>query len=299
MKVRTLIATLAVGMAAINIYAQGGPPQGGFGGQQGGPGGFQGRGGPGGPGGMERGLAPIEMVVFRRDVQDDLQITDDQHDKLDALRETMRPQRGRGGPGGPGDFGGPPPQGGQGGFGGGQGGPPPGGPEGQGGFGGGQGGPPPQGGLEGQGGPQRNDQRDAQHQKNVAAIKAILTAKQFTRLEEIDVQLAGARAILDKRIQEKLNISTDQKAKIRTVMQDNQRAMRARMDQGRGNDSFDPQQMRVNMDENRKALDAKLKAILTTEQADELAALGGKKFTASEEEGGFGGPPPPPPGGGQ
>lgn len=298
MKVRTLLATLAIAMATVTIYAQGGPPPGGP--PQGGPG----FGRQMGPGMMERGLPPIEMIIFRHDVQDDLQITSDEMDKLDTLRQSMGPMGGPGfggpggpPPGGPGGQGGPPPGGP-----GGQGGPPPGGqggqagpPQGGPGGPGDQGGPPPQGGPGGPGG--QGGMCEQRHQKMVAAIKQILTEQQFTRLNEIDIQLAGPRAILDKDIQKKLALTDDQKGQIRKIMQAQRQAMQAQFGQQRGQNG-DPEEMRANMEKNRKALDEKLKGVLTSDQADKLTTMGGKPFKASEEDD-MGGPPPPPPGGGQ
>ena len=286
MKARILLATLAVGMAALSMsQSQGGLPQGGPGGP---PRGGQGFRGPGGPGGMDRGLPPIEMLVFRHDVQADIKLTDSERTQLDALRESMRPPGRPGGPGGPG-FGGP----------GGPGGPPqggPGGPEDQGGQGG-----PPQGGP-GFGGPDRRGgpggaQRDEHRKKNEAAIKAILTAEQFARLKEISLQLAGAHAILDKNVQEKLGLSDDQKSKLSDLVKAQQQSMRSQFEKMRDGNNGDPQQMRESMDADRKAFDAKLTAVLTSDQASQLTAMGGKPFK-STEEGRPGGPPPPPLGGG-
>jgi len=267
MKARTLLVTLVIAMAVTSMAQfQGGPPQGGGPGGRGGPG----FGGPGGPGGMERGLPPIDRLVFRRDVQDDIQVTDAERTKLEALRETMRS------PGGPG-FGGP----------GGFGGPPPGGPGGPGDQGG-----PPQGGR-GQGGP--GGGQDARQEKNVEAIKAILTSDQFTRVKEIGIQLAGIHAILDKGIQTKLAMTVEQKDKLSALMQSQREAMRAQFENRRDGGNGDPQHMREAMDANRKAFDGKLKAILTSDQAAQLTAMGGKPFTSTEDDR-PGGPPPPPPG---
>src|SRR5579872_4330451 len=104
MKGTTIVVTLAVALATCAFaQQQGGPPQGGPGGQRG-QGGF---GGPGGRRGMEGAIAPLDRLVFRADVQADIKVTADQKAKLVELR----PRRGPGGPGGPGG----PPQGGQGG----------------------------------------------------------------------------------------------------------------------------------------------------------------------------------------
>src|SRR5208283_4717159 len=114
-------------------------------------------------------------------------------------------------PGGPGGPGGPPPQGG---------------------FGG-QGGPPPPGGPGDQGGPPQGGpggRMDEQHKKNEAAIKAILTEAQFGRVKQIAVQLAGARAILDKQVQTQLALTDGQKSKVADLVKADQQEMRAQFD---------------------------------------------------------------------
>src|SRR5579862_715893 len=112
---------------------------------------------------------------MRKDVQTDLQLSDEQILKVQALRPPGRGFfGGPGGPGGrPGGFGGPPPGGG------GNGGPPP-PPPGE----GGPGGPPP-GGPGGPGGPAF--QGLAVRGNMGEAVKGILSADQFKRLEGIAI----------------------------------------------------------------------------------------------------------------
>lgn len=89
MKLRTIGSCAAALVMATVCAAQGfgGPPQGGP--PQGGPGGF-GQ-GPGGPGGRMGGPMNGVMLLSRKDVQDDLQLTADQKSKLNQLRQNFRP----------------------------------------------------------------------------------------------------------------------------------------------------------------------------------------------------------------
>jgi thiamine pyrophosphate-dependent acetolactate synthase large subunit-like protein len=139
---------------------------------------------------------------------------------------------------------------------------------------------------------------DEQRKKNEAAVKAILTSQQFGRVKEIGIQLAGAHAVLDKNVQTQLGLSDDQQSTLEALVKADREAMRAQFDQMRNGGNGDPQQMREAMDKHREAFEAKLKAVLTSDQASHLTAMGGKPFKA-DEGGQFGGPPPPPPGGGE
>lgn len=85
-RVRSLALLFAAGflVAASTTLAQPpGPPPGGGGGFRG-PGGFGGPGGPGGPGGGLFGLA------FRDDIQQELQVVDEQREKLRVLADEAR-----------------------------------------------------------------------------------------------------------------------------------------------------------------------------------------------------------------
>jgi Spy/CpxP family protein refolding chaperone len=217
----------------------------------GGPGGGQrGFGGPPG-GGMMRGqpgLMPAERLLQNGDVQTDLQLTSDQKDQLEKLRESMRSMR--------------PPQGG------------PGGP-----------------GEDGSSDQDRQAQRlafDAMREKNRAAIDAILTSDQKKRLREIAVQVAGKRAVNDPSVQNELELTSAQRAKIKTINEEAGNANRSVMEKMRNGD-IDRDSAMQTFQSNQKVLENALNSVLTSDQQAKLAALGGKKFEGKVREGGPGG----------
>ncbi len=181
--------------AALPAIAQQGPPGGGQ----------RGPGGQGGPGGMrgQRGPDAGAIILRQKKVQVHLKLTESQ---ITQIMEILPPDRrgGMGGPGGPGGQGGPgmggqrgQGQGGQRGQGGGQGL----GPRGQ----GGPGGP----GMGGPGSPLDGP------------LKEIMGEAQFNRYSQLRLQFEGAVAIGRPDISQKLGITEDQQAKIRSIMEQN------------------------------------------------------------------------------
>lgn len=264
MKVKKIILTMALAAVSLGAYAQqgggfqGGPPPGGGMRMQ--------MGGPGGGG--------FDMLLFRQDVQADLQLTDDQKSQLSELGGPG----GRGGPGGGGGFGGPP-----GGGGGGFGGPPPGG------GGGGFGGPPPGGGGGGFDPEQMRKQMDEMRKKRTEQIKKILTAEQYARLKGISIQLSGNAAILNPEIQTDLAFSDTQKTKIKSLQQQQMDANRALFDQMRDGD-IDRDQIQAAMKKSNTVMNDELGKVLTADQKTKLKTLAGKPFKATDPERGPGGP---------
>lgn len=212
-------------------------------------GGQRGQGGPP-EGGMRRGgpgMMQGPAILFRPDVQKELKLTEAQVAKL---REVL-PQ-GPGGPGGPGGF-----------------------ERGQGGQGQrGQGGPP-QGGR----GPGRNPEG---MQKLDAAIKGVLNETQFKRYHELDLQLAGAMAVLRPDVSEKLKLTEDQVAKIREVARPQggpgfggpPQGQRGQGGQGGQRQGFDPEQF----EKMRKEHEEQILAVLTDKQLVQWNQMLGKKF---------------------
>lgn len=117
------------------------------------------------------------QVVFRTDVQADLQLTDEQKTKLTEYRTSMRGNRQRGQGGGGGNGGG--------------------------GNGGGQ-------------GANREEMlaRRAEQQKKLAEI---LTPEQVKRLKEIQIQMAGPQAVLEADVQKELGLDAAQVKKVEDV----------------------------------------------------------------------------------
>lgn len=197
------------------------------------------RGGGRGFGGRQGGANQYStlMLINRTDVQEDLKLTDDQKTKLTELRESMRTQGG--------------------------------------GFN--------RGGGNGGGETSQADREAAMKAfrermaENEKKVKEILTADQVTRLGEIRVQFMAERAILDEDVQKKLNLTDDQKAKIKEANTRYSEAM-ASVQQKMRNQEIDRTQATEARQTNDKALGEDLKKILTSAQSDQLKTLGGKEF---------------------
>ena len=195
------------------------------------------------------------FLLRRTDVQSDLQLTADQKSKLDDLMTSMRGQRGSGG-----------------------------------GFGnggnGGNGGTPPTD-AERQQMRAQMEQRRAEMEKSVDAI---LSPEQQQRLDEISIQVRGNTAILDSKVQDKLDMTSDQKAKISDLQQKERDAMQSVFQKMQDN-SITSDQARASFQKNNDVMKDELGKILTHSQSEKLKHLGGAPFKAdpSESEGGFGG----------
>ena len=122
-----------------------------------------------------------------------------------------------------------------------------------------------------------------------AAVKKILTADQFKRLEGIDVQMAGNMSVTDPDIAKAINLSDSQNTQIHDLMRKQGDANRSVMDKMRDGE-IDRDAFRTSMDRNRKALDSAVAAVLTDDQRSTLKGLAGKPFKQDPQERGFGGP---------
>lgn len=245
---RNLIVVSLIAVTSLAL-AQGGGGQGQGGGRGQGRGGFGQRGG---------GMTPLTLLG-RSDVRKDLDLTEDQITKVEALIEKSRPQRGQGGAGGGGG------QRGQGGGG-----------QGQGGGGQRQGG--------GQGGGQLTDEQRAafaeaakkRADEQKAAIAEILKPEQVTRLSEIGYQLQGNMAILSADTQKALGLDEKQVASIKDLQTKQQEAMQALFQKMRDQE-LTREELQEKMTKNNDIMKTELGKILTSAQAAKLKAMGGTK----------------------
>lgn len=211
--------------------------------QGGGQGRGQGRGGFGqGRGG---GMTPMTLLM-RGDVRKDLDLSEEQITKLEALQ----PQRGQGGAGG--------------------------GQRGQ-----GQGGGQRQGG---QGGGQMTDEQRAamqeaakkRNEEQKAAIAAILSPAQVTRLAEIGYQVQGNMAVLQADTQKALGLDEKQIAAIKELQAKQQEANQALFQKMRDQE-LTREELTEKMTKNTDIMKAELGKILKADQAAKLKAMGGTK----------------------
>jgi Spy/CpxP family protein refolding chaperone len=143
--------------------------------------------------------------------------------------------------------------------------------------------------------------RRAEEQAKVAKQKLaeILLPHQMERLEEINLQVLGVRALQDQEVAVKLGISAAQKQKIDATIEENTNAQRELMSGmfqggrgGRGGEGVDREQMRAQFEQMRERMeqmrerqeklrkegDAKVLAVLTPDQKTEFAAMKGEPF---------------------
>jgi Spy/CpxP family protein refolding chaperone len=124
-----------------------------------------------------------------------------------------------------------------------------------------------------------------------ARLAEILLPEQLKRLNEIYIQQVGVNALQDEDVAKEIGISEAQKTKLAEIRQQNRdsfgAAMRELFQPG-----GDPEANRAKMEELRKANDAKLLAVLSSDQQKKFEAMKGKPFQMPEGagRGGQGGP---------
>ena len=108
------------------------------------------------------------------------------------------------------------------------------------------------------------------------------------RLDEINVQISGNRAIQQPAIQKALGLSEAQVKQINELQQKQQEAMRSLFEKVQ-NQEITREDMQASMQKNNKTMDDELAKILTADQAAKLKEMGGKPFKADPPPGGGGG----------
>jgi hypothetical protein len=118
-------------------------------------------------------------------------------------------------------------------------------------------------------------------------VREILTADQQKRLGEVQIQLAGPRALLLPAVQKALDLTDAQQTKIRELQQQQMEANRSVMERVRNNE-IDRTQVQEIMQRNDKALGDEITKVLTDAQRAKLQTMQGKPFKADpNERGGF------------
>lgn len=101
-------------------------------------------------------------------------------------------------------------------------------------------------------------------------LEAVLNSSQFERLLQLELQAEGPMAIARPDIAEKLGLSESQLAQIRKVMEENRPP---RPEPG------SPPPSREDMEKQRKEVENKVLAVLSTSQKSEWAKMKGAPFT--------------------
>lgn len=115
-------------------------------------------------------------------------------------------------------------------------------------------------------------------------VDGILKPEQTRRLKEIDIQLAGNRAILREDVQKDLAFTPAQTAKVKDLQAKQQEANTAVMEKMR-NGEIDREQIGEIRTKNDKVMSDELGKVTTAEQAGKLKAMAGKPFKADADGG--------------
>jgi hypothetical protein len=114
-------------------------------------------------------------------------------------------------------------------------------------------------------------------------VKAVLTPQQWDRLGQIQIQLAGNRAILQPEVQKALGMTSDQIGKVEALQQNQQAANQDLMQRMRDGE-LDREQFQQIRAKNDEIMDAELAKILTPDQQAALKKMGGEPFKADPNE---------------
>jgi hypothetical protein len=113
-------------------------------------------------------------------------------------------------------------------------------------------------------------------EETVKELKGILSADQIKRLKQIELYNQGANAFNNPDVQKALNLTNDQKEKIKTIAADAQEEMRGL--RGQGGQGGDRAEMQKKMAEFRKHTMEKVIAVLDNNQKDKWKEMTGTPF---------------------
>lgn len=114
-------------------------------------------------------------------------------------------------------------------------------------------------------------------------LDSILTPAQSKRLGEINIQMSGNRAILQKDVAKALNLTDDQNAKIADLQKKQGDAMRGLFQKVQDGE-LTREDMQDKMKKNNEIFDTELGKILTDKQKAQLKEMGGKPFEKKDDE---------------
>jgi DNA-binding transcriptional MerR regulator len=133
---------------------------------------------------------------------------------------------------------------------------------------------------------ERREQMEKMAEETKTAVESALKPEQVKRLRQINIQLQGPRAFTTKEVQEALQLTDDQKEQIQGIVSEFGRDVMevTRAGFGRGGQQ-DPEAFRQRMQENQRKIAAltkeaeeKVHEKLTDEQKSKLKELHGEKF---------------------
>ncbi|MCI0334634.1 MAG: hypothetical protein L0228_15565 [Planctomycetes bacterium] len=127
----------------------------------------------------------------------------------------------------------------------------------------------------------RREEMQKLNQNASAKLAELLDDEQEKRLRGITIQVMGANAVVaDPALAKELNVTDEQKSKLKETQQSIMRAMGDAFRKMRDSDASGKDR-RAKFEELRAEAEKKLLAVLTTEQQNQLNALKGKKVEIS------------------
>lgn len=124
---------------------------------------------------------------------------------------------------------------------------------------------------------------EAMQAETDAAIMKVLTEDQKKRLDQISLQFAGYRALNDEKLQKELELKADQKRQI-SELNEQMNAANMQISQRVRDGEIDRSEQAALFEQNRKALDAEIKKVLTPEQDKKFTEMMGPKFTRDPKD---------------
>jgi hypothetical protein len=112
------------------------------------------------------------------------------------------------------------------------------------------------------------------NKETTAAVSGILKPEQTKRLKQIQLQTQGTQAFSSPEVQQALNLTTEQKEKIKTISDDTQKEMRELRGGGGGGGRANFEKIAAL----RKEANDKVQAVLTDEQKAKWKELTGAPF---------------------
>jgi Spy/CpxP family protein refolding chaperone len=121
-------------------------------------------------------------------------------------------------------------------------------------------------------------------EKGDKAVKKILQPEQAKRLREITLQVQGPMALANPKVADELQLTDDQKAKIKDIQEDMSKEVRALREGGAGR-----QEMQRKTTELRKQAGDKIQGLLSADQKSKWKEMTGEPFKGEIRRGGMGG----------
>lgn len=139
-------------------------------------------------------------------------------------------------------------------------------------------------GFRGQSQAAIQDKLEQRAEQNRKRLSKILTAKQFDRLNEINIQVAGVSALSFDDVAEKLGLSAEQKSKLKNLGDESRRKMSELYftNNGQQADAATQQRNKQKISEFKAERSDHALAVLTDDQREKFTRLQGAKFDTSK-----------------